>query len=115
MRGGAPKRLSACPPLEIIDRAMPLIFVGPRHVKYGLLSKAQAVMQQFSIMCQRCANTFSFYYFKMAEETRRRVIETDDEDAKLVFETSEEVQVTRTFDQMKLREDLIRGIYAYGE
>ena len=32
-----PKRLSACPPLEIIDRAMPLIFVGPRHVKYGLL------------------------------------------------------------------------------
>ena len=36
-RGGAPKRLSACPPLEIIDRAMPLIFVGPRHVKYGLL------------------------------------------------------------------------------
>ena len=36
-RGGAPKRLSACPPLEIIDRAMPLIFVGPRHIKYGLL------------------------------------------------------------------------------
>jgi len=48
------------------------------------------------------------------EEPRRRVIETDDEDAKLVFETSEEVKVTKTFDQMKLREDLIRGIYAYG-
>jgi len=52
----------------------------------------------------------------MAEEAepRRRVIETDDEDQKLVFETSEEVKVTKTFDQMKLREDLIRGIYAYG-
>ena len=48
-------------------------------------------------------------------ETRRRVIETDDEDAKLVFETSEEVKVTRSFDQMKLREDLVRGIYAYGK
>ena len=53
----------------------------------------------------------------MAEEARRRVIEqqtTDDEDSKLVFETSEEVKVTRTFDQMKLKEDLIRGIFAYG-
>ena len=53
----------------------------------------------------------------MAEttETRRRVIDTDDEDAKLVFETSEEVKVTRSFDSMKLREDLVRGIYAYGK
>lgn len=47
--------------------------------------------------------------------SRRRVVETtDDEDSKLVFETSEDVKVTRTFDQMKLKEDLIRGIYAYG-
>jgi len=51
---------------------------------------------------------------QVVAEPRRRVIETDDEDAKLVFETSEEVKVTKTFDQMKLREDLIRGIYAYG-
>ena len=51
----------------------------------------------------------------MAEEARRRVVETtDDEDSKLVFETSEDVKVTRTFDQMKLKEDLVRGIYAYG-
>ena len=56
-------------------------------------------------------------FSKMAEEARRRVIEqqtTDDEDSKLVFETSEEVKVTRTFDQMKLKEDLIRGIFSYG-
>jgi len=51
---------------------------------------------------------------QVVAEPRRRVIETDDEDSKLVFETSEEVKVTKTFDQMKLREDLIRGIYAYG-
>merc|ERR1712048_705398 len=44
----------------------------------------------------------------------RRVIETDDEEAKLVFETSEEVKITRSFESMKLREDLIRGIFAYG-
>lgn len=51
---------------------------------------------------------------QVVNEPRRRVIETDDEEAKMVFETSEEVKVTKTFDQMKLREDLIRGIYAYG-
>lgn len=35
-------------------------------------------------------------------------------DEKLVFQTSEEVKVAPTFDQMELREDLLRGIYAYG-
>uniref|UniRef100_A0A673VNU8 RNA helicase n=3 Tax=Boreoeutheria TaxID=1437010 RepID=A0A673VNU8_SURSU len=33
---------------------------------------------------------------------------------KVEFETSEEVDVTPTFDTMGLREDLLRGIYAYG-
>eukprot|EP00795_Rhopilema_esculentum_P002884 gene2884-1121_t len=49
----------------------------------------------------------------MADGQReRRVISEDD--AKIVFETSEEVSVTPTFDSMKIREDLLRGIYAYG-
>ena len=34
---------------------------------------------------------------------------------KVQFETSEEVDVTPTFDSMGLREDLLRGIYAYGK
>ncbi|KAI9144798.1 ATP-dependent RNA helicase FAL1 [Paraphysoderma sedebokerense] len=35
------------------------------------------------------------------------------EDDKIVFETSEEVKVVPTFDAMGLKEDLLRGIYAY--
>jgi len=31
------------------------------------------------------------------------------------FETSEDVRVLPTFDSMDLREDLLRGIYAYGK
>lgn len=31
------------------------------------------------------------------------------------FETSEDVEVVSTFDTMGLREDLLRGIYAYGK
>lgn len=31
------------------------------------------------------------------------------------FETSEDVEVVPTFDQMSLREDLLRGIYGYGK
>lgn len=34
-------------------------------------------------------------------------------DAKLKFETSEEVKVAPTFDAMGLKEDLLRGVYAY--
>jgi hypothetical protein len=33
---------------------------------------------------------------------------------KLVFETSSDVHVVPTFDAMGLKEDLLRGIYAYG-
>merc|ERR1712062_655857 len=42
----------------------------------------------------------------------RRVIEEDL--ANVEFETSEDVDVVPTFDSMKLREDLLRGVYAYG-
>ncbi|KPP71322.1 eukaryotic initiation factor 4A-III-like, partial [Scleropages formosus] len=38
----------------------------------------------------------------------------DEDMTKVEFETSEEVDVTPTFDTMGLREDLLRGIYAYG-
>ena len=36
-------------------------------------------------------------------------------DASMVFETSRGVEVIPTFDNMGLRDDLLRGIYAYGE
>lgn len=36
-------------------------------------------------------------------------------DASMVFETSKGVEVIPTFDNMGLRDDLLRGIYAYGE
>lgn len=38
-----------------------------------------------------------------------------EDDATLVFETSKEVAVINTFDRMSLREELLRGIYAYGQ
>jgi ATP-dependent RNA helicase len=36
------------------------------------------------------------------------------EDTKLVFETSEDVEVVPSFDAMGLKDELLRGIYAYG-
>ena len=47
------------------------------------------------------------------ETKRRQVIEEDL--ANVEFETSEDVEVVPTFDSMGLREDLLRGIYAYGK
>jgi ATP-dependent RNA helicase len=41
---------------------------------------------------------------------------TNNEDLSNVeFETSEDVEVLPTFQSMKLREELLRGIYAYGK
>jgi hypothetical protein len=48
----------------------------------------------------------------MASSSRSAV---DDDLANVEFETSEDVDVIPTFDSMGLREDLLRGIYAYGE
>ena len=46
---------------------------------------------------------------------KRKVVTEEEEDpTKIEFETSEEVDVVPTFDQMRLREDLLRGVYAYG-
>ncbi|GCC41747.1 hypothetical protein chiPu_0025667 [Chiloscyllium punctatum] len=50
----------------------------------------------------------------MASSGRKRILKEEDI-SKVEFETSEEVDVTPTFDTMGLREDLLRGIYAYGE
>lgn len=50
----------------------------------------------------------------MASSSRR--VQTMSDDLRNVeFETSEEVDVTPTFDAMGLREDLLRGVYAYGK
>ena len=35
------------------------------------------------------------------------------DDSKMVFESSEAVKVVSTFDELQLKEDLLRGIYAY--
>lgn len=36
-------------------------------------------------------------------------------DEQVEFETSEGVKVNNTFDDFKLKEDLLRGIFAYGK
>ena len=40
--------------------------------------------------------------------------EQEEDLSQVEFETSEGVEVIPTFDQMRLGEDLLRGIYAYG-
>lgn len=47
---------------------------------------------------------------------QRRVGTKQDNDlSKVEFETSKGVDITPTFDAMGLRDDLLRGIYAYGK
>lgn len=50
----------------------------------------------------------------MESKSRRVVQQLPDDLTNIEFETSEDVNVIPTFDSMGLREDLLRGIYAYG-
>lgn len=52
------------------------------------------------------------HFRKMADKSRR-VAQTEDL-SNVEFETSEDVEVIPTFDNMGLRDELLRGIYAYG-
>lgn len=54
------------------------------------------------------------FRIKMAEGKSRRVAQSEDL-SNVEFETSEDVDVIPTFDNMGLRDELLRGIYAYGE
>jgi ATP-dependent RNA helicase len=47
-----------------------------------------------------------------APKTTRKV--KIDEMEQVEFETSEDVSIKPTFDSMKLKEELLRGIYGYG-
>lgn len=49
----------------------------------------------------------------MSEVSFKRTLPTEDL-SNVEFDTSEDVEVISTFDTMGLREELLRGIYAYG-
>lgn len=55
-----------------------------------------------------------YYLSKMATTKYQRVAQTEDL-SNVEFETSEDVEVIPTFDNMGLRDELLRGIYAYGK
>lgn len=50
----------------------------------------------------------------MAATTSRKLNANTEDLSNVEFETSEDVEVVPTFQSMKLREELLRGIYAYG-
>lgn len=50
-----------------------------------------------------------------ASTSKRRVLDEDEDLANVEFETSDNVEVIKTFDSMGLKEDLLRGIFAYGK
>lgn len=45
----------------------------------------------------------------------RKTGQLTDDLSHVEFDTSEDVEILSTFDNMNLREDLIRGIYSYGK
>lgn len=36
------------------------------------------------------------------------------DDNEMVIETSEKLEIIKSFDELNLREELLRGVYAYG-
>uniref|UniRef100_T1J5V7 RNA helicase n=1 Tax=Strigamia maritima TaxID=126957 RepID=T1J5V7_STRMM len=79
-------------------------------VKFGgPWDRGKLYTQFVPLFCDLAA--FSALCKMAASKTTRRVV---NDLSNVEFETSEEVEVIPTFDAMNLREDLLRGVYAYG-
>ena len=92
----------------IIVQAGTTVTFHPSWILFELASLWLPLLHE-SVPCFVTANLF----FKM-ESKSRRVMQQPDDLTNIEFETSEDVNVIPTFDSMGLREDLLRGIYAYG-
>lgn len=89
--------LSVLPSLSYFERDLGLFF--------------QAWLLSFFLTARFAVNVKGWI---MASRKRKVVADEDEDQTKIDFETSEEVDVVPTFDQLKLREELLRGVYAYG-
>ncbi|RWV99419.1 hypothetical protein BHE74_00047819 [Ensete ventricosum] len=93
------------------------------HVKHERISKSEAcrvcvVPRSLSFAFEIPAGSPAFFVAMAAASTvapgvRQPPGRTMD-DENLVFETSPGVEAITSFDQMGIRDDLLRGIYAYG-
>lgn len=88
-----------------------------------VLNRMGTRLKKVSSLSQHARRSHFPLRFKMAsrssqrEQRAQRTVETDDQEddlTKVEYETSEGVEVIPTFDGIGLREDLLRGIYAYG-
>ena len=85
---------------------------------------ARLYLQVFSSTPRACigfvrASSSAFQLFSIPRSVRpsklvAQVMSKGPNDEGLVFETSEDVEVLPTFDALGLKEDLLRGVYAYG-
>ena len=88
--------------------------ISQRHPAYELLShgsefKPPRPSQLSNHLSHPCNSQASSHSSNMADSGIDRKMEE-----KMEFNTSKEVTVAPTFEQMSLKENLLRGIYAYG-
>lgn len=51
---------------------------------------------------------------KDKQATKLKTDKAVEDDTEMVIEASEELEVVKSFDELGLREELLRGIFAYG-
>jgi ATP-dependent RNA helicase len=57
---------------------------------------------------------FGFHQDKYKEIQEMNEEEKEDEEYGFIFQSNRRLKVYKTFDDMKLRDELMKGIYAYG-
>jgi len=51
---------------------------------------------------------------KDGELKKRKPKGGPEDDTEMLIESSEKVEIAQTFEEMNLREEILRGVYAYG-
>ena len=51
---------------------------------------------------------------KEKKELKRKPVGGPEDDTEIIVESSEKIEIVQSFDELQLRDELLRGVYAYG-
>ena len=89
-------------------------FRGRKRFRYIYRSKSRNADRNKNRELNREDPIFGFHKDKYKEIMEMNEEEKEDEEYGFIFQSNRRLKVYKTFDDMKLRDELMKGIYAYG-
>ena len=99
---------------ETRERRRDRFFRGRKRFRYIYRSRSRNAERNKNRALNKEDPIFGFHQDKYKEIMEMNDEEKEDEEYGFIFQSNRRLKVYKTFDDMKLRDELMKGIYAYG-